>query len=256
VTEVFRSYARHYDTIYRERDYERECDALESVIAHCGGPVVNQILDAGCGTGTHALILARRGHKVVGVDSSEEMLAVARNKAASSKGSVQFVAGNVASLGLGRKFDVVTCLFGVLSYQLDNEQVMATLRSFRNHLKVGGLLMLDFWSGGGVLTEGPSERKIDLLCADGTRVVRIAKPLGVDFAAQTNATEYSILHLDGSRVIDECTEVHQVRYFFPQEIKHYARESGFDVISLVDGWTSETELGAGKWVGMLVARAR
>jgi ubiquinone/menaquinone biosynthesis C-methylase UbiE len=255
VKEVFRSYARHYDTIYRERDYERECDALESTIARWEGPVVNRILDAGCGTGTHALILAQRGHHVVGVDRSEEMLAVARRKAASGNGSVQFVAGDVANLALGRNFDVVTCLFGVISYQLDNEQVMATLRCLRSHLEVGGLLMLDFWSGGGVLTEGPSRRKIDLLCSDGTRVVRIARPLGVNFAAQTNATEYLVLHLDGNRVIDEFIEVHRVRYFFPQEIKYYVRESAFDVLQLADDWTSETELDAGNWAGMLVARA-
>src|SRR5262249_14381937 len=42
------------------------------------------ILDAGCGTGFLALLLAEAGHSVVGLDLSEQMLAVARKRAAAS----------------------------------------------------------------------------------------------------------------------------------------------------------------------------
>ena len=53
------------------------------------GPIVREILDglpvgvaldAACGTGRHLAHLAARGHEVIGVDSSAEMLAVARRK--------------------------------------------------------------------------------------------------------------------------------------------------------------------------------
>jgi SAM-dependent methyltransferase len=252
---LFSSYARYYDTVYREKDYRRECDELESTILRWSGLVHCRILDAGCGTGTHAQIFGQRGHRVLGVDRSEQMLDVARRKVDSSAGAVEFVAGDLTNLDLAQKFDAVTCLFGVISYQLENEEVASTLSSFRRHLDVGGLLMMDFWSGGGVLTEGPSRRKIELLCDDGTRVVRIAKPLGMNFATQTNTTEYTITHLAGSCVIEEFTEKHRVRYFFPQEIRHYVQESGFDVLQLAADWASGGELEKGNWVGVLVARA-
>jgi hypothetical protein len=86
-------------------------------------------------------------------------------------------------------------------------------------------------------------------------VVRVAKPLGVDFAAQTNATEYVVSHLDGDRVIDEFTEVHRVRFFFPQEIRYLVRQSGFDILRLTSDWTSDNELDSQSWTGALVARA-
>ena len=53
------------------------------------GPIVRRILDAlpvgvtvdaACGTGRHSLHLASRGHRVIGVDSSADMLGVARAK--------------------------------------------------------------------------------------------------------------------------------------------------------------------------------
>ena len=40
------------------------------------------------------------------------------------------MAGDVTNLDLAQKFDAVTCLFGVISYQLENEKVASTLSSF------------------------------------------------------------------------------------------------------------------------------
>lgn len=46
------------------------------------GPSGSSVLDAGCGTGENALLLARHGHSVVGVDVAWEAIARARAKAA------------------------------------------------------------------------------------------------------------------------------------------------------------------------------
>ena len=63
-------------------------------------PVVRQILaafpagralDAACGTGRHADFLARRGHQVIGVDSSPDMLTKARVVVDLGKGEAQAV---------------------------------------------------------------------------------------------------------------------------------------------------------------------
>lgn len=43
-------------------------------------PAVSSVLDAGCGTGRHTAYLAERGHDIVGIDSSPEMLALAAAK--------------------------------------------------------------------------------------------------------------------------------------------------------------------------------
>ena len=76
-------YADQYDLLYSDKDYEAECDLLEEVFRRYGTGPVQTILDLGCGTGSHALLLARRGYQVTGVDRSQEMLAQARQKAAS-----------------------------------------------------------------------------------------------------------------------------------------------------------------------------
>ena len=58
------------------------------------------MLDVGTGTGRAAIALARRGAVVTGVDASEEMLAVARQRAPRTAGAAStFVSGDAHGLG-------------------------------------------------------------------------------------------------------------------------------------------------------------
>jgi len=75
-------YADQYDFLYSDKDYDAECDLLEEVFRRYRDGNVRTILDLGCGTGNHAIRLARRGYEVTGVDRSPEMLAKAEWKAA------------------------------------------------------------------------------------------------------------------------------------------------------------------------------
>lgn len=61
------------------------------------------VLDAGCGTGRVAIELARHGVEVVGVDVAPSMLTAARQRST----DVTWVKSDLASLVLGRRFDVV-----------------------------------------------------------------------------------------------------------------------------------------------------
>ncbi len=62
------------------------------VLVHVLGPPGGGLLDAGCGSGRQVCALAKRGYHVVGVDASEEMLAVARRTAARDSIKAQFTA--------------------------------------------------------------------------------------------------------------------------------------------------------------------
>jgi ubiquinone/menaquinone biosynthesis C-methylase UbiE len=69
------------------------------------------ILDVGTGTGRAALLFARGGAHVTAIDASEEMLAVARQRAAEQKVRVRFKLGDAHALAFpDREFDVVVCL--------------------------------------------------------------------------------------------------------------------------------------------------
>jgi ubiquinone/menaquinone biosynthesis C-methylase UbiE len=90
------------------------------------GPDRN-ILDVGTGTGRAALLLARGGAQVTGVDASREMLAVAERRAADEGAAIRFVAGDAHALDFpDRSFDTAVSL-RVLMHTPDWQRCLAEL---------------------------------------------------------------------------------------------------------------------------------
>jgi SAM-dependent methyltransferase len=72
------------------------------------GGFAGAVLDAGCGTGEHALLIASQGLSVLGVDVAETALAIARKKASDRGIEAEFAAADAFHLErLGRTFDTV-----------------------------------------------------------------------------------------------------------------------------------------------------
>ena len=70
-----------WDRLYRERrEYHTSTERLERVIPLLKESGVRRVLDLGCGSGAHALALAREGFEVWGLDFSREALKLARER--------------------------------------------------------------------------------------------------------------------------------------------------------------------------------
>lgn len=87
---MYKEYAEYYDLMYKDKDYEKEVDFIEEVLRKYSKFSVKKILDAGCGTGGHAIPLAKRGYEVVGFDSLKSMIKKAREKAKAINANVRF----------------------------------------------------------------------------------------------------------------------------------------------------------------------
>jgi SAM-dependent methyltransferase len=72
------------------------------------GELVGRVLDAGCGTGEHALMAASLGHEAVGLDLSRPAIELARAKGTERGIAVRFVVADALRLpDLGAHFDTV-----------------------------------------------------------------------------------------------------------------------------------------------------
>lgn len=224
-------FASYYDLIYADKDYAAEVALFDRLVKRYADGPVETVLDAGCGTGGHALGLAELGYRVCGADRSEGMLAVARAKSQPVGNPVDWVRQDLRSLDLGRSFDACGAFFAVLSFQLENDEMAQTLANLRRHLAPDGLLLGDVWYGPAVLTEGP-ENRLKVLEAGGHRVLKYATP-GLDTFRHTNVVHQHVVVMDReSKVVAEFEEQQEVRFWFPQELHAFLERAGFEVLSL------------------------
>ena len=77
-TQAYNSIADIYDELYRNKDYKKEITFINEVINKYSELRPKNILDVGCGTGTHAYHLSKLGFSVTGVDLSSEMIKKAK----------------------------------------------------------------------------------------------------------------------------------------------------------------------------------
>ncbi len=120
-----------------------EVDFLERIALPAGGAV----LDVPCGSGRHALELARRGHHVCGVDVSVEAIDFARDAAAAAGLTVDLRVGDMAALDLrdavaGLPFDLVACLGNAFGY-LEHDDTRRFLAGVRSLTAPGGVIVID-----------------------------------------------------------------------------------------------------------------
>lgn len=227
---VFNAYGEYYDLIYADKDYEKECDFVEEAFRKYSQSKPKKLLDAGCGTGGHALPLAKRGYQVTGVDASRTMIKIAREKSKRFAVNLDFREMDLRKLQLHQKFDACVCMFAVMDYLTTNKDVVDALTRIRRHLKKNSLFIFDFWYGPAVLTILPSPR-LKTVAKNGLRIVRFAEP-SLDSLRHLCTISYHLLIINENRIINEMNEKHTVRFYFPEEIRHYLEENGFELLKL------------------------
>ncbi|MBA3532043.1 MAG: class I SAM-dependent methyltransferase [Ardenticatenales bacterium] len=249
---VFGAYASFYDSLYQEKDYEGECDFVEQVFAQYATSPVRRILDLGCGTGGHLLPLAQRGYEVAGVDRSPEMLEGARRKLGGAGFSARLEVGDVREVDVAEHFDAVISMFAVMSYQIEQEDLLRAFSTAERHLEPGGLFLFDVWYGPGVLGDPPAER-CKMVEGEGERILRLAHP-EMDILRQTVTVHYRVLRLCGEQLLSEVEESHTMRFLFPQEIIHLLRDAGFEFLELCPFMRLGEQPGLREWSVSVVAR--
>ncbi|MEK7477062.1 MAG: class I SAM-dependent methyltransferase [Candidatus Coatesbacteria bacterium] len=102
-------------------------------------PEARTWLDLCCGTGRLLKRASLAGYEVTGVDRSPHQLRHARRNAP----DVRLVRADIRRYTLGRRFDVVTCMFDSINYLIGRSDWIRALRNARNHLGPDGIFIFD-----------------------------------------------------------------------------------------------------------------
>ena len=244
----FKNYAKYYDFIYQDKDYDREFNFIEEIFKATKKP--KNILDIGCGTGNYTKILLERGYKVTAIDISGEMLEIAREKC-----SAEFIKGDIRTIKINDKFDCCLAMFAVMGYITKNRDIIKALINIRKHLKPNGIFIFDVWNGLSVMRILP-EQRIKKVENDEIKIIRYAIPnlIAFEHICEVN---YKLLILNKKEnTYHEINEKHMMRYYFPQEIIYYLEESGFEVLNICPFLNLIGEVDENVWNMCIVAKAK
>lgn len=226
---VFGKYANYYDLLYKDKNYTSECEMIKSILNKYSKKKVGSILDLGCGTGNHSIILQSMGYKIVGVDISQTMLENAIKKIDEKNSKlIKFEHGDIKTWRTKETFDAVIMMFAVLGYQISNEDVVSALQNVRRHIKKGGIFIFDVWFGPSVVSQKPSTRTKKINTEAGKLTRKASSQLHI--TENTVTVHYETNLEKNGRVLASVEEDHDMRYFFPKELDMFIQTTGFELV--------------------------
>ncbi len=233
---IYGEFAEHYDLIYREVvNYEKECDALQKIFAKTRRKKLKSLLDVGCGTGSHALILSKCGYSVTGIDVSKAMIEKAREKSKKQNIKADFFVQDMRNIKLNRKFDCAVCIFGGFGYILTYEDLVDVFSALKKHLNKDGLFIFEFWNIGGLK---PSPYKSWMKTQDES--ITLYRFSESNFTPQTNILNINMhfIVIRKDKLVETYSETHKIRCYTPAELQQYLSNNGFRLLSAYD-WDTE-----------------
>lgn len=225
----FEAIAPYYDEVMSVVPYTQWVQYLHRVMKRYGWKP-RHILDLATGTGTVALMLASEGYRVTGVDYSEQMLAVARKKAAEAHlETLIFLQQDATALTLPPEFDLVISLFDSLNYILTTRGLLDAFAGVYRSLLPGGGFVFDLNS------EFTLEHNLftqDNLWDDQAAVKHIWT------ASYNKRTRMSTIEMDfflpnGKR----CREVHKERAHRHGDVIRLLHDAGFSFLDAFDAYS-------------------
>lgn len=224
--------AASYDGLMADGSYRRRAAFLERRLKKSPIPV-ETVLDLGCGTGTIACLLAKRGYEVLAADGSEEMLTQAAAKAEGLERPPLFLLQEMPKLRLARPVDAVVSTLDSLNYLTRERDLRETFRHVRRWLKPGGLFLFD------VNTPYKLRRMDGQLYMDETEEsVCVWRTF---FSEKKRVCTYQVdlfrLRPDGAW--DRSFEEHRERAWTEEELREYLTEAGFASVKLTGDLTDK-----------------
>ena len=132
-----------YDRFTADVDYAAWADYLEKHFSRSKLPI-HTVLDLACGTGSLTCELARRGYEMIGSELSEEMLALAAEKARDVDGIPPiFLHQAMEDLDLYGTIDACVCCLDSVNYVTRPKLLARAFQRVHTFLMPGGLFLFD-----------------------------------------------------------------------------------------------------------------
>ncbi|UCD19901.1 MAG: methyltransferase domain-containing protein [candidate division WOR-3 bacterium] len=224
--------AELYDVLV-PRDIEGICNSVSRILAR--HTECREILDLGCGTGRFTIALAKRGFRVMGMDITPEMLAVARTNAKSAGVKVRLTTGDMRNFRLAKRIGIIWAR-GSIGDLIEMDDVRKTFVNVESNLEDEGIFILDVRDRSFYLQKfSDGSRKEEKVFKHGNRVITF------NFSARLDKRT-GIETMEGEIGVDEGGSMrryevnHALRYYTRREVTKLLKETGLKILQMNNGY--------------------
>lgn len=226
---AYESLADVYDAFNEDADYDALYEKIQRVL-YDAGIEKGIIADLGCGTGDMTLMLAQSGYDMIGIDASEEMLCIFREKAAELEvEGVLLLQQDLRELDLYGTIDAAISTFDTFNHIGPYPEFEKALVRSALFLEPGGIFLFDLntpYKHEQILANHTYEMEAqDVICLWKNRYDPEHRATHICVEIQDKET--------GEREIDSFVEY----AYTLEQVRRACEEAGLDIVEICDGET-------------------
>ena len=233
--ESYTGFAEVYDLLMDNIPYDEWASYLAGLLEEYGVGT-GLVAELGCGTGNITTRLAQRGYDMIGIDSSEEMLAIAREKQteAEDESSILYLLQDMREIELYGTVNAVISICDSLNYIIEEEDLKQVFSLVNNYLEERGLFIFDL----------NTIYKYRELLAQNTIAENREECSFIwenTFEEESGVNEYALtLYVkEKGDLFRRYEEVHYQRAYSVETIKRLLTEAGMEFVTVYDAFTKK-----------------
>ena len=236
--EAYTGFAEVYDTFMDNVPYEEWSQYLIEILKEYG--VRNGLVaDLGCGTGAITERLAKHGYDMIGIDNSEEMLSIAREKLSDYEESdhrrgILYLLQDMREMELYGTVDAVVSICDSMNYITEEEDLLQVFRLVNNYLEKDGLFVFDL-NTEYKYKEILGERNI---CENREDASFIWENFYYP-EEQINEYDLTIYVKTDGQLYERLEETHYQRAYSLEQIKELLEKAGMQYVTAYDAFTKD-----------------
>jgi SAM-dependent methyltransferase len=225
--DAYSTLSRYYDMEFDA--FDADLEMYRQFAEHADGPV----LELGCGSGRVLSYLQDLDAPLTGIDTSESMLAIARDRLGTSVSLHEMDMRFLDGLEAG-PYALAFSAINTFLHMPDIESQLLTLTSMRSRMLPDGMLLLDLLVPQPdylMSLDGRLEHEFTTQLADGTRLDKWALRTH-DLASQTIYTTLFYDTISVSGAVTRHVDRYTTRYIHHVELEHLLARAGWEIVSL------------------------
>lgn len=221
---MYNRFAYVYDALIKDVDYKKWVDYYMQIFQRYGLKNPKLGLDLGCGTGSITCELADRGIEMTGVDISEDMLMVAREKSAGK--DILYLNQDMCEFELYGTVDFIVSSLDCINYITDKRDLLKVMKLVNNYLNPKGLFIFDI----------NTRYKLENVIGDNTFVLEDDDAFCVwqnEYDKKKNLSDFYLTFFmkEGEEYV-RFDEEHTERAYEIDEIKEIVEKSGMKLLKV------------------------